>query len=202
MHTAPTKAEVIAALGQQDPCPSSDFDLNPDSAAPNVPTRAAAVMVPIWDPGHGEPLRLILTKRAAHLKAHPGQIAFPGGAIEARDGTAECAALREMEEEIGVPQSLPQVLGTLPPHRTITDFDVVPILGWLDGPFTFHPDPMEVAEVFWIPLSHALNPDNFRVEGRLWQGRRRCFYTVPYGPYYIWGATARILRGFAARFAP
>lgn len=174
---------------------SSDFDLNKDVKAPDVRLTPAAVLVAV----HAETETLILTKRSARLKHHPGQIAFPGGKQDPTDPTPTDAALREAEEEIGLPRGMVDVLGTLPAHQTVTGFQVTPVLAIVSGTFNPVPEAGEVSEVFEVPLAHVTDPAMFRVEGRHWQGRRRYYYTVPFGPYYIWGATARILRAVAER---
>lgn len=192
-------ARLISALAQTSGA-SSDFDLNPNVARPEGGVlRAAAVLVPIWlNDGHA---RLILTKRASHLQHHPGQIAFPGGKIDDTDSGAESAALRESWEEIGLPPDRVEVLGRLATHETVTRYSMIPILGLVRDTFTPTPEVGEVEEVFSVPLSHVLDRSRYIVEGRIWKGQPRQFYTVPYGPYYIWGATARILRGLAERVA-
>ena len=178
--------------------PSSDFDLNPEMALPpGRVLRPAAVLVGLWERPGG--VRLILTKRASHLLHHPGQIAFPGGKVDLGDVNAEAAALRETEEEIGLPQNCVKVLGRMPSHETVTGFSITPILGHIRDDFDPKPEAGEVDEVFSVPLAHVLDPANYGVERRLWRGEWRRYYAVAYGPYYIWGATARILRGLAER---
>jgi 8-oxo-dGTP pyrophosphatase MutT (NUDIX family) len=180
--------------------PSSDFDLNPGMRPlGGKPLRPAAVLLPVWLQT-GAPA-LLLTKRSSHLKHHPGQIAFPGGKVDPTDPGPEAAALREAQEEIGLDPARVMIIGTLPVHETVTGFAITPFVGTIEGPFVPRPEAGEVEEVFTVPLSHALSPSRFQVQGRRWMGEWRRFYTVPYGPYYIWGATARILRGLADRMA-
>ena len=177
---------------------SSDFDLNPGSVLPEGRTlRPAGVLVPLWE-RDGE-LRVVLTKRSSRLKHHPGQIAFPGGKQEESDRDATDAALREAEEEIGLSRSSVEILGHLPVHETVTGFSMAPTVGLITGPFSPVAEPGECEEIFTVPLAHVTDPARFSVQFRRWRGTRRHYYTVPFGPYYIWGATARVLRGLADR---
>jgi 8-oxo-dGTP pyrophosphatase MutT (NUDIX family) len=190
--------ERIAAALTRPAAPSSDFDLNPDVILPGRRIlRDAAVLVPLLETDRG--LRLLLTKRSSRLRHHPGQVAFPGGKRDEGE-TPEAAALREAQEEVGLPKGHARVLGRLPAHETVTGFAVTPVVAHV-APFEFRPEPDEVEEAFTVPLSHVLDPANYAVERRRWRGEWRRYYAVPWGPYYVWGATARILRGLADRMA-
>ena len=172
---------------------SSDFDLNPDVVLPEGRIlKPAAVLIAVTADA-----QVVLTTRSAQLKHHPGQIAFAGGRQDETDRDLVHTALREAEEEIGLDASSADVLGELPCHDTVTHYSMTPIVALVPAGQSFVPEPGEVAEVFSVPLSHVLNLENYRIEGRRWRGQRRYYYVVPYGPYYIWGATARILRSIA-----
>ena len=197
--TEPVEARLRRALDRP-AGPSSDFDLNPGfQPLSEKPFRPAAVLLAVWLRPEGA--SLVLTKRSSHLRYHPGQIAFPGGKIDPTDASPQAAALREAEEEIGLDPARVDVIGSLPVHETVTGYAITPIVGLLHGAFNPVPEKGEVEEVFVVPLSHVLAPDRFQIQSRQWMGQWRRFYTVPYGPYYIWGATARILRGLAERVA-
>lgn len=190
------KRRLAAAIARQTPT-TSDFDLNGAVSLPEGRRlRAAGVLVPIID---GPVPRLVLTKRSSALKHHPGQIAFPGGKVDDTDDGVIAAALREASEEVGLAPDMVDILGTLPPHETVTAFTATPVIGLVDPAFRPVAEEGEVAEVFTVPLSHILDRGNYVIEGRIWQGQVRRYFAVPYGPYYIWGATARMLRGLADR---
>jgi 8-oxo-dGTP pyrophosphatase MutT (NUDIX family) len=167
-----------------------DHDLNPDMIAPPPLTRAA-VLVPIV--AHPDQLTVLLTRRTSHLHDHAGQIAFPGGRIEKTDADHADAALREAEEEVGLPRALTQIIGRLDTYQTRTGFEIVPVVGIVRPPFTLRPDPHEVAEAFEVPLDFLVDPANHRRDSRVYQGTERHFWAMPFGTYYIWGATAGML---------
>ncbi|MEX1233629.1 MAG: CoA pyrophosphatase [Roseovarius sp.] len=188
-------ADLAGALGRQGAA-TSDFDLNPGTVlSAGRKLRPAGVLVPLVMRSDGA--RLLLTQRSSVLKQHPGQIAFPGGKQEEGDADATAAALREAHEEIGLDPRNVEVLGHLPVHETVTGYIVTPVVARVRAPFTPVPEAGEVAEVFDVPLGHVLEPANYQIEARYWRRTMRRYYTVPYGPYYIWGATARMLRALA-----
>lgn len=184
-----------AAIGRMHSV-SSDFDLNPETSLPKGQTlRPAAVLIAIEV--FGNVPRVILTQRASTLRHHAGQIAFPGGKRDEEDADLEETALREADEEIGLRPENVQILGRLPTHETVTGFSVTPVLGLISAAYTPKIDHNEVAEVFSAPLSLVTDTAQFSVQGRRWRGQQRRYYTVPFGPYYIWGATARMLHALA-----
>ena len=168
-----------------------DHDLNPEMGAPAA-LRDAAVLVPLVE---REPeLTVLLTERTAHLAAHAGQISFPGGGVEPGDDDDVAAALRETDEEIGLPPERIDVFGRLDTYVTRTGFRIAPIVGLVRPPFTLKPDANEVADIFEVPLSFILDPANLQRHSRVFQGRQRYFYAYPFEGRYIWGATAGMLR--------
>ena len=171
---------------------SSDFDLNPDM---NLDQKfnflEASVLIPILT--FKKDLEILLTKRSNNLKNHPGQIAFPGGKKDQIDSSPIETALRETQEEVGLNPKNVEIIASLPSHRTATGFVIKPYLGLINQPFSETLRQGEVDEIFTVPYEYILNEKNFSIQTRKWNGSQRSYYVVPYGPYYIWGATARIL---------
>ncbi|WP_417465068.1 CoA pyrophosphatase [Kordiimonas sp.] len=171
----------------------SDYDLNRDAKLllqKDKPIRDAAVLVPIVD--HAEPT-ILLTKRTEHLSKHAGQVSFPGGKIDDADADAVAAALREAEEEIGLTSNHIEVCGFLDTYRTGTGFEIVPVVALVQPGFELILQESEVEAAFEVPLDFILNRDNHRRQSAVWQGARREYYAMPYGDFFIWGATAAML---------
>ena len=177
----------------------SDWDLNPElkgELAAMAPPRSAAVLVPIVLRAE---LTVLLTQRSHDMPSHPGQISFPGGKQEAGDATPLACALREAQEEIGLPPANVEPLGFLDSYRTGTGFQISPVVGLVRPQFEVVLDPREVLDVFEVPLAFLLNPANHQRASREWRGRQRFYYAMPYQGRYIWGATAGILKNLYER---
>jgi 8-oxo-dGTP pyrophosphatase MutT (NUDIX family) len=166
-----------------------------DGVGREPPATVAAVLVPIV--AHASGLTVLFTQRTAHLRAHSGQVSFPGGRAEPGDASPEETALRESEEEIGLPRGRVEVLGRLPEYFTRTGFRVTPVVGLIEPPLLLSPDPGEVESVFEVPLAFLLDTRNHQRHTREFQGATVGFYAMPYksddGERYIWGATAGML---------
>lgn len=152
----------------------------------------AAVLVPLVE--HSSGFTVLFTQRTAGLKAHGGQISFPGGRMEPGDADADAGALRETAEEIGLAARHIEVLGHLDPYWTVTNFEVTPVVAAITPPFDLALDPAEVADVFEVPLAFFLDARNHQIHSRtIGEGKARAYYAMPYGDRYIWGATAGML---------
>ncbi|HEU4826276.1 MAG TPA: CoA pyrophosphatase [Dongiaceae bacterium] len=175
-----------------DPAPlGSDLSLSGVAAEPQS-WRPASVLVPLIDRSPG--ITVLLTQRTDDMPSHAGQIAFPGGRRQADDADAVATALRETEEEVGLSRRFIDVVGAVDPYRTGTGYEITPIVGIVRPGFTIHADPREVADVFEVPLEHFLDEVNHKIGSRLYNGRERRYYAMPYGERYIWGATAGMLK--------
>mgnify|MGYP001822289191 CR=1 FL=1 len=157
----------------------------------NPNPKPAAVLVPLVQ--HRQGTTVLLTQRTDHLHDHPGQVSFPGGRMEKLDTSPVRTALRETEEEIGLPSELVEVGGYLDPYQTGTGFRVTPVVGFVRPGFELELDSFEVARAFEVPLSFVLDPVNHERHHREVRGQRRQFYVLPYRDHYIWGATAAML---------
>ncbi len=160
------------------------------------PARPAAVLATVVAREGGA--TLLLTQRAASLRDHSGQVAFPGGKIDPGESPLD-AALREAEEEIGLSRKKVEILGCLDPYQTGTGFRVFPLVGLARPPLALTPNAQEVEAVFETPLSFLMNPANHQRHKKVWQGRERQFYAMPWENRYIWGATAGMIRNLYER---
>ena len=175
----------------------TDYDLNPDWPAPAKPSyRKAAVLVGLMD--RGDDYAVLLTLRPETMPSHAGQVAFPGGRIEA-DETAAHAALREANEEVGVDPATVRVLGQGDTYLTGSGFAISPFVGILPADFRPVPHEREVADVFETPLSFLMNPANHERHEREFRGALRTYYAMPHNGRYIWGATAGMIKSLYDR---
>ncbi len=188
MTPAINREHIIARLGATGA--RGDYELNPGMRVPESLTPAAVLVGLVERPGG---TTVLLTRRTDHLDAHPGQISFPGGHSEPHDPSPEATAVRETEEETGLHRRHIDVVGRLDDYETSTGFRITPIVAMIAPPFELSPDPFEVAEVFEAPLDFLLDPANHQRHYRWFEGTKRQFYAMPYGDYYIWGATAGML---------
>lgn len=163
----------------------------------NEPLTPAAVLIPIVLHDAGQ--TVLFTQRTAHLRDHAGQVSFPGGRVEAIDQSPIHTALRETEEEIGLSRERVEIIGFLPEYRTGTGFRVTPVVALVRPPFQLRPDPFEVAEIFEVPLAFLLDPANHERHSLHYRGALRQYFAMPYGDYFIWGATAGMIRSLTDR---
>lgn len=174
-----------------------DHILNPELTTDGMSFRDAAVLIPVV--ARDPQASVLLTQRTPHLSAHAGQIAFPGGKIDAEDATPAAAALREAEEEIGLHPALVNPIGYLEPYLTRTGYRIVPVLARVDPGHQITINPDEVTDAFEVPLSFLMSSANFRRGKRIMKGKERNFYEIPFNERYIWGITAGIIYGLYKR---
>jgi len=178
---------------------SSDFDLlSKDQIKFKGQYRKIAAVYLLLRESQQE-IKVIFTRRARNLSSHPGQISFPGGIVEANDSTILNAGLREVGEEIGLKKNMIETIGILRPHETVSKFLIHPFVGIMDSSAKFKINTAEVAELFELPLGFLLNKNNMTKHKIQKEKQQAGYYAIPYGPYYIWGATARILKSFVER---
>ncbi|MBA17732.1 MAG: CoA pyrophosphatase [Sphingomonas sp.] len=183
---------ALAATDREQPILLTGDDRDDDRV---MATHPAAVLVAVSD---ARDPSVILTQRPETMRQHPGQIAFPGGKVEPNEDVI-VAALREAEEEIALPRDRVQVIGPADRYRTITGFEVTPVIGVVPPALTLMPNESEVAEVFEVPLAYLMDEAN-HVQGSIdWQGRKRYYYEIHWQERRIWGATAAMIVNLSRR---
>lgn len=210
--STPAELRVLCAAGlEREPSarvfdnrlepPRSDYDANlaRRSATALATPRAAAVLVP--SVARPEGLSVILMQRPATMAAHPGEVSFPGGKVDAGDASPVETALREAHEEIGLAREHVEVLGFLDCYQVGSGFRVVPVVGLVTPPFTLTVDAREVVDVFEVPLAFVMDSANHQKRSREARGETQWFYAMPYDDRFIWGATANIIRNLFERLA-
>src|ERR1700687_1717220 len=177
----PTREDIVRSLAASPPVEQlmTADDLEKQIANAKLALRPAAVLLLVVN--HAEGPTVVFTQRTAHLSDHAGQISFPGGRSDEADRTPERTALREAEEEVGIPADRVEILGRLPEYRTSTGYAVTPVVGWAEPPLAYRPDPREVADVFEVPLAFLLDAGNHRYEKAFYRGRIRNYWAMPYG---------------------
>ncbi len=191
--------DVPHGLSDPDVTPKrGDHDADPvmEAIAKVRPIKPAAVLVPVV--ARAEPT-VLLTTRTAHLADHGGQIAFPGGKIDADDDSPAAAALREAQEEIGLEASYVEPLGYLDVYMTTRGFRIVPTIARVTPGFSLTLNAQEVEDTFEVPLAFLMEIANHQRHSRDWEGMTRHYYAIPFGERYIWGVTAGILRNLHER---
>ena len=189
--------EVVGGSGER-PALRGDWDFDPGIVSTDRVLTPAAVLIPIID--REEPT-VLFTRRTDTLRRHAGQVAFPGGRIDPEDDGPVTAALREAHEEVALPPSEVEVLGTLDSYETGTGYSITPVVGLVTPDLPLVPCEAEVAALFETPLAHLLDPTNQQLLEAEWQGRMRRYYAIDWETHHIWGATAGIIVNLTRRLA-
>jgi 8-oxo-dGTP pyrophosphatase MutT (NUDIX family) len=189
----PEPPEPVDALAN----PKGDHQFDEEPFVVPVAPKHAAVLVPVVM--HGDEPTVLFTERAAGLREHSGQIAFPGGRVDTDDGSPLEAAYREAEEEIGLDRAWVSPIGYLDAYLSTTNYLVMPVVGLVSPDYSLVLNPFEVADTFEVPLSFLMNPAHHELHAREWKGRLRRYYAIPYRGRYIWGVTAGIVRNLYER---
>jgi 8-oxo-dGTP pyrophosphatase MutT (NUDIX family) len=194
--------DVPAELYDDSKVPShGDHQLDPMTAAiaASRPIQKAAVLVPIVA---RDELMVLFTQRTAHLRNHAGQISFPGGKIDSTDSSPMAAAVREADEEIGLPARMIEPIGYLDLYMTLFGYRIVPLVARIAPDFSLTLNRKEVDDAFEVPLAFLMSPENHLRHSRNWNGLTRQYYAITFGERYIWGATAGIIRSLYERICP
>lgn len=202
----PERADFLeraaSRLRPEPPAPGGfrgDHDLNPGWSRPAgaPPLKPAAVLVPVVARPGG--LTILLTHRGSRLRAHSGQISFPGGKVDPGDPGPLGTASREAREEIGLDPAFIELLGYGDAYGSSSGYIVTPVVGLVREGFQLSPNPFEVEEIFEVPAAFLMDPVNHEAQVRRWNGRLRQYYAMPFERHYIWGVTAGILRNLYER---
>ena len=187
----PLSRDGIAERLRSPPPAPEQNDLHMIALREGAHVTEAAVLVPLVN--RDGTIAVMFTRRTGHLTDHAGQISFPGGRVESGDTSREDTALRETEEEVGLPRARVTLLGRLPDYEIPSGFRITPVVGWIEPPFTLQPDAFEVEEAFEAPLEYFLDSLNYQRRQYQFRGRHRHYMAIPYEGRYIWGATAGML---------
>lgn len=188
------RVRAARADGGSEAAHPGDHALNPELTETILrrPLRDAAVLIAAVERNGGP--SLILTRRTENMRSHSGQVAFPGGRIDAGDASPEAAALRETHEEIGLAPDAFEIVGRMPDYASGSGYRIAPVLAVADPDADVRINPAEVAAAFEVPLGFLMDPRNHKTESRVWRGGERRYWTMPYGERRIWGVTAGIIR--------